>query len=92
MLLVPREGVVGYGLAAVVALAALVIVHHYVVTEVGRPSYTLAAGWLVALTPVLFWKELGWVAALGVVCIALWPASWRALGKYAKDLRRALGG
>ncbi len=80
----------GYGWAEVLALASYVVIHLYVVKEVGWPSYRLAIAWGAAFALALFWPELGWVAGLGVVGITLWPETWRALGGYAKDLRRAL--
>ena len=89
-LLVSWVGTVGYGWAEVLALASYVVIHLYVVKEVGRPSYRLAVTWVVASALVLFWQELGWVAILGVVGIVLWPETWRAVAGYAKDLRRAL--
>lgn len=92
ILFVPRAGLEGYGWAEVLAVASYGVIHFYVVREIGRPSYRLALTWGAALALVLFWRELGWVAGLGVLGTALWPETWRALHGYAKDLRGALRG
>lgn len=91
-MLLPRAGVVGYGWAEALALASYGVIHLYVVKEVGRPSYQLAVVWGLAFALVLFWQELGWVAGLGIVGVALWPETWRALSRHVKDLRRVLSG
>ncbi len=90
LLFVPEVGMVGYGWAEVLAVAGYVVIHLYVTREVGRPSYGLVMAWSLAFALALFWRELGWLAGLGIVGVALWPETWRALVGYAKDLRRAL--
>lgn len=90
LLFVPWQGIEGYGWAEVLALMSYPVIHLYVVREVGRPSYRHAVVWTAAFALALFWQELGWVAASGLVGIALWPETWRALRKYAKDMRRVL--
>jgi O-antigen/teichoic acid export membrane protein len=92
LLLVSRAGMVGYGWAEVLTVASYGVIHFFLVREIGRPSYRLAFAWGIAFALVFFWRELGWAAGLGIVVIALWPETWRALRRYAKDLRRALHG
>jgi PST family polysaccharide transporter len=85
-LLVPRLGLVGYGLAEVVALASYAVIHACFARRVGVPSYWLAGLWWVAAAMALFVYELGWWAALGLVVAALWPQTWRELSGYARSM------
>jgi len=86
--LVPLMGFIGYGWAEVVALVSYIVIHLLIVKEVGKPNYRLAGLWMLAFALALFWRELGWVAMLGMVGVALWPETWRALGIYIRYLRK----
>ena len=92
LLLVRWQGIEGYGWAEVLTVVSYSVIHLFVVRAVGRPSYLHALVWAAGFAPVLFWQKLGWVSALGLVAIAVWPETWRALSGYAKDMRRVLSG
>lgn len=74
--LVPRYGVVGFGLSEVVRAAGFVVIDR-AVREVITPRYRTAATWLVVLSPWLFAPWLGWpvgaVLFLPAVALALVP-------------------
>ena len=77
LLLVPRMGLIGYGVAELVTLASYALLHWLTARSIGSPAYArtlaIASGVAVALT----WPWIGgWSAAgLAVVAIALRP--WR---------------
>lgn len=77
LLLVPRLGLVGYGFAEIVALAAYGVIHELVVRDVGRPAYRVAIAWGCACGLGLFVPQLGWGAASGVAVLAILPATWQ---------------
>lgn len=91
-LLVPRLGAIGYGWAEVLALAGYAVIHFYVVRAIGSPGYRLAVAWGTAFILAFFWRELGLVTGLGFVGVALWPQTWKTIGRYVRDLRRAFSG
>jgi PST family polysaccharide transporter len=91
-LLVPRFGLLGYGLAEVVALASYAVIHYNFSRVVGSPAYRLTAIWGVAAGLALFVQQLGPWVLLGPLIVLLWPPTWRELGGYARlvwSMRRA---
>ena len=88
LLLVPRMGLIGYGVAELVTLASYALLHWLTTRSIGSPAYArtlaIASGVAVALT----WPWIGgWSAAgLAVVAIALRP--WRDAVALLSDLRR----
>jgi PST family polysaccharide transporter len=88
-LLVPSFGVLGYGLAEMVALMSYAIIHINFARVVGTPAYLLVGVWGAAATLALFVHELGWWAASGLVLVVLWPRTWRELIGYARAMWRA---
>jgi O-antigen/teichoic acid export membrane protein len=87
-LLVPSFGLVGYGLAEMVALASYAVIHVNFARVVGTPAYFLVGVWGAAGALALFVHELGWWAASGLALVALWPRTWRELRGYAKAMWR----
>lgn len=85
-LLVPRLGLLGYGLAELVALASYAVIHINFARVVGSPAYLLTGVWGVAAGVALFVQELGPWVALGPVAAMLWPPTWRELGGYARSM------
>lgn len=79
---VGQWGVVGYGVAEVVALLSYPVIHRSVRLAVGSPDYTVSGLWWVCLAIGLFWRQLGsWaivVPAVGLLC----PPSLRQLKAY----------
>jgi len=88
LLLVPRMGLIGYGVAELVTLASYALLHRLTARSIGSPAYAqtlaIASGVAVALT----WPWIGgWSAAgLAVAAIALRP--WRDAVTLLSDLRR----
>ncbi len=89
LLLVPRMGLIGYGLAEVIALASYFVLHFYFVRELGKPSYRLTGIWGGAFALALFVPEFGWWAVSGLVAIAIWPRTWKELIGYARSMLKA---
>jgi O-antigen/teichoic acid export membrane protein len=71
-LLVPRLGVMGYGLAEVVALVSYPIIHCYVALLFAF-DYGRALPWLVAFIPPLSFPLVGFPWGLGLLAFTLVP-------------------
>ncbi len=91
LVLVPRFGLVGWGLAEVVALASYPIIH-WQVSRLFPIDYTRALPWFVAFTPTLFTSLIGWPVGLALwLCPLVIPFSWTArtqMKEYWTQLRR----
>jgi PST family polysaccharide transporter len=88
--LVPRLGLLGYGLAEAIALLSYAVIHTYLVRKIGRPDYQVAGIWWLAFALALFWQYLGWWTALGLVGILAWPKTWQQLKGYLQYLKVAV--
>lgn len=86
LILVPRVGLVGYGVAELVALTSYVAIHAFVTGAIGRPRYALAAVWGFGFGLALFVRELGVLALAGAVAMMLWPTSWTVVRGYARSM------
>lgn len=76
LLLVDRLGLLGYGLAELVALASYPVIHFFAIGVLDF-DYSRALPWLVAFVPPLFlpltglpWGLALWVSTLGVVLLS----------------------
>jgi PST family polysaccharide transporter len=90
-LLVPRYGLVGYGLSEVAAFSSYWVVHR-AARRVTRVSYRSVVPWLAAFGPPLFaplvpglWRA---VLCLSLLLIVLSPARRRELLGYVRYIRR----
>jgi O-antigen/teichoic acid export membrane protein len=96
LLLVPAVGLIGYGLAEVVAIASYVLIHRQV-ARLFPLRYRTSAPWLFALTPPLFvavvplpYAPLLFVPAAALLCMARFRTT---VAYYLRHLRpRAVGG
>jgi PST family polysaccharide transporter len=70
LLMVPRLGLQGYGLAEVVALASYLIIHFYV-SRLFAFNYERAYPWLAAFVPPLFVPLVGFPWGLGLCACTL---------------------
>lgn len=77
--LVPRQGLVGYGWAEMIALPAYLMVHVWAVKYFGRPRYAQACVWFAASGIALFAWQLGPWAWVGLAVPLLWPPTRREL-------------
>ncbi len=94
LLLVPSVGLLGYGLAEVVAIAGYIVVHRQV-TRLFPLSYRPTLPWLLGLTPAIFavllplpWKLLPVLPVIALLCM---PDSRRIIAGYARELRSRRG-
>ena len=86
-LAVPKLGIVGYGLAEVLAFVSYLILHLSVSKRLGSPRYGLVAIWFSAVTLGLFWKTVGpWAIAAPFAAI-LWPGSLARLRWFWETMR-----
>lgn len=85
-LLVGRHGLMGYGLAELVALAGYGIIHVLLARRVGSPDYRLAMIWAAGFGLALFAHPLGWWATSGLLAALAWPETRRTLRGYLGHL------
>jgi PST family polysaccharide transporter len=76
-LFVPRVNLLGYGWGEVVALASYVILHYFVVREIGRPSYAIVAPWCASCTCTFVVSALGTPAAYLAPVVLFLPLLFR---------------
>ncbi len=86
LLLVPRLGLIGYGLGLVAALLSYAVVH-VALARIMPFSYRRALPWLIGCIPPLFavYVPLKWAPVLWVplILVALWPNQRRQVAEYA---------
>jgi len=90
LLLVPRLGVVGYGMAEVVALASYAVVQLLLVRRIGPVDGRIPLAWGTALGVGLFAPPDRWWALTGVLALALWPAARTEFVTLSKTVREVL--
>ena len=90
LLLVPRLGLLGYGVAEVVALASYLVIQRLLVRQIGPIDGTVALAWGVALGVGLFAAPDRWWALGGLAAVVLWPAAWSDLAAMSKSFREVL--
>jgi len=86
-LLVARFGLIGYGLAEVVALLGYAVIHLSMARVVGSPDYQLAMIWAAGFGLALFAHTVGWWSGLGLVAALAWPETRQTLRGYAVHFR-----
>ncbi len=87
LLLVPTLGVIGYGVAELVALASYALLHSRLTAAVGEPRYGAAVVWTLVFGAALFYRYAWWTS-LGLVLVALLPSSRVELQSVRKELQR----
>ena len=87
LVLLPRLGLVGYGWAEVVTLASYIVIHFYLVRDIGSPDYRLAGLWCGTCGIALFAYQLGWWVVLGLVVVAFLPSTRQKLRDYIKSIK-----
>lgn len=73
--LVNYFGLLGYGLAEMVALPGYVFIHLYALQKIGKLSYTKAMVWFFPFSLALFVNELGWWVGPLILAPLLWKES-----------------
>jgi O-antigen/teichoic acid export membrane protein len=76
---VPNFGIIGYGMAELVAFSSYGFLHYRLVQKIGQPRFLLALVWGFAFGFAYFWNLVGWAAFLPLVIVFLIPSSWRIL-------------
>lgn len=88
-LLLPRFGLLGYGLAEVANLASFTVLHMITTREIGSPDYSRVAPLWLAAALLLFHAHLGWLSLVGAGIAILWSQPWRAVRGLLDGLRGA---
>src|SRR5207249_6458532 len=90
-LLVPRIGLLVYGVAEIVALGSNLVLHHFVV-RLFSFSYRRALAWGLAFAPVLFFPLAGWpwgaALFLPAAFVAATPEARNQVGEVWRFVRR----
>lgn len=86
MVLVPRMGLAGYGVAEIASLASFVVLHAYTARAIGVPAYARALPLLLAGGLGLFWHPLGMWSVVGMVLVLAITRPWEE----ARQVFRAL--
>jgi O-antigen/teichoic acid export membrane protein len=85
--LVPRFGLLGYGLAEIAALPSYGLINKYLTKEVGGIRYAKAATWFLPFAAALYVHQIGWWAALLLVVPLLWRDNWADIVKTLRAVR-----
>jgi O-antigen/teichoic acid export membrane protein len=88
LLLVPRVGLIGYGLAELAALVSYAVLHYQLAVRVGRPEYRAGMLWGFAFGAALFYRYAWWTT-LALALVALVPSSRVELAQIRKGLQKA---
>ena len=86
LLLVPRFGLIGLGLAELAAIPAFVLLHWQVRRIIGHLPMAVAFAWWAAAAAGLFWREIGIAALLLPIVVLALPQSQRQLRDYRSML------
>jgi PST family polysaccharide transporter len=87
LVLLPRYGLLGYGYAEILSFASYGIVHGFVARQGLHLRYALPVAFQALFGIALFFRELGWGAALAPLGIVAWPGTWRLGARYLKSFR-----
>ena len=86
-LLLPRYGVLGYGLALLATVPSFLIFHIAITRVVGRPDYRVALLWLGGFTAAIFAPVVSpWLYGLAVLLL-IQPASVREFARLYRHIR-----
>jgi PST family polysaccharide transporter len=87
LLLVPRFGLTGYGMAEAAALCAYLTLHTMTLRLVGEIEARIGLVWLAGLALPLFVTRLGPLAWGGPLLVLALPDTWRALAGWWSQLK-----
>lgn len=87
VLLVPRLGLLGYGLAEVAALCAYRVLHGAAARNLGPVAVGMALVWTAGLALGLFAGPLGPAAWAGPALVLALPATWRTAAGWWSQLK-----
>jgi O-antigen/teichoic acid export membrane protein len=88
LILVPKYGLIGYGIVEISAIPAYALFHLFTRRLIGSPQYSLAMLWYFALSAALFAPTYGWWLASGLLAILCLPATWSEVRRLWKDFSR----
>ncbi len=71
--LIPKLGLLGFGLAEIATIASYIAIHFYLVQDLESPDYRFAALLAMALGLALFPHQLGWWVVLGIPIVLSLP-------------------
>ena len=90
LLLVPRLGVRGYGMAEIAALPSYLVIQHLLVRQVGRVQGLVPLCWGLAFGVALFASLGHWWLLGALPVVLLWPSARRALVDLTRNVVQVL--
>lgn len=90
VVLAPSAGILSYGFAEVIALLSYVLIHLYLQRATGKPDYALPLTAASVIGLAMYWRILGWPAALGLLWLIFSPTLWKRARDYYVELRSAV--
>ena len=92
LFLVPRLGLIGYGLAELLAIASYILVFVQVRETVGRVDSGTALAWATALCLALFHREIGVLSLFGLVAVGIVRSTRQGMASVVLQLVSAVRG
>ncbi|MGQ9618649.1 MAG: oligosaccharide flippase family protein [Candidatus Aminicenantia bacterium] len=89
-LLVPKIGIIGYGIGETIAFLSYFSIHLFVKANFSTPDYLNPLLWLFSFSLPLFHQYLGKFVFLSIFLAFLIPSSRREISKYLKEIHKLL--
>lgn len=90
IIMVPKFGLIGYGLAELCTIGGFVLLHYCTVKRIGSPDYRRSLPLLAAFGLGLFWHYIGLWSLAGLVSVAALLRPWREISHLITALRGVL--
>lgn len=87
LLLIPHLGLIGYGVAEIIALPSYAIIHYFMRVVIGEVEYKAALISYLGLALPLFYRELGLWTFVGIALPFLWPGTFRTIYKNILNIK-----
>ena len=86
-LLIPKLGLIGYGLAEISTIASYAVIHTYLGCDMQTPNYQFAGMLTLSFGLALFPNQLGWWVVLPIAVVLLLPDTQHKLLDLWKSFR-----
>jgi O-antigen/teichoic acid export membrane protein len=90
LVLVPGHGLIGYGIAELVAMPSYLAIHYFLGRQVHISNYGSIGVWVIGFGLILFAPVSWMAAAIGVCLVIATPATWRFVSTNRSLLLRML--
>ena len=82
-----RYGLIGYGIAEVIATLSYLALQLYTSREIGRPRYARLVPLWLAFGLAFFWRDVGIISIAGLALVAVVMQPWRQINTLLAQLR-----